>query len=105
MNAWGGESDAAWAEDERDARIAELEEENERLKTIMGICSGPCHGSVGEEYIVKVHKAVAELAALKGLIEMLERGGVRIVSAGGSYTLAEFRSGITELSTPEEKHD
>ena len=51
--------------DELTKRIAELEAENERLKTIMGICSGPCHGSVGEEYIVKVHEVVAELAALK----------------------------------------
>ena len=54
--------------DELTERIAELEAENERLKTIMGICSGPCHGSVGEEYIVKVHEVVAELAALKDLL-------------------------------------
>ena len=61
--------------------------------------------SAWSDMLDRARKAEAELAALKGLIEMLERGGVRIVSAGGSYTLAEFRSGITELSTPEEKHD
>ena len=48
-----------------DAAIAELEAENKRLQGIMGICSGPCHGSVGEEYIVKVHEVVAELASAK----------------------------------------
>ena len=70
---------------------------------------GPMHERSGRASKADLRRRIAsleaELAALKGLIEMLERGGVRIVSAGGSYTLAEFRSGITELSTPEEKHD
>ncbi len=45
--------------------LQELEAENERLQTTMGICSGPCHGRAGEQYVVKVHEVEAELAALK----------------------------------------
>jgi hypothetical protein len=43
----------------------QAEAENERLRGIMGICSGPCHSYTAERYIVKVHEVVAELAALK----------------------------------------
>jgi DNA repair exonuclease SbcCD ATPase subunit len=46
------------------AKMEQAENENERLRATMGICSGPCHGQAGEQYIVKVHEVVAELAAL-----------------------------------------
>ena len=50
-------------------------------------------------------KAAAAIAALEKeleerdeLLAMLERGGVRIVSEGGAFTLAEFRQALADLA-------
>ena len=77
---------------EYEKRIAALEAENERLKMVMGICSGPCHGPAGEQYIVKVREVVAELATLKGESERLKCcGNCKHSEYDGSYFDCEWR--------------
>jgi len=53
------------------------------------------------EYIQDIERqlseAKVELVRQHELLAMLEIGGVRIVSDGGSFTLKEFRQGIADL--------
>ena len=87
--------------------ISTLQEENYTLRAeVAALKHDPDWKSLWAKLqaaVTRAEQAEAELVELKALVDMLERGGVRIVSAGGSYTLAEFRDCITELSVPEEK--
>lgn len=47
---------------------------------------------------LRAERAEAALAERDELLAMLELGGVRIVSDGGAFTLAEFRKGISNLN-------
>ena len=71
--------------DVKDTHIAEMEAENTRLTALL------------EDYELARKGAEAALAERDELLSMLEVGGVRIVSDGGSFTLAEFRRGVADL--------
>ena len=62
----------------KDAEIAEL-------KDIAAICSGPCHGSKGDDYISSVKKLKAELAATKAKLPKYQPEQVVYPSHRRSY--------------------
>jgi len=93
------------------ARIAELEAENAKTSLILDKLATEWADKLDtmedarDAALALLELAEAALAERDRMLEMLERGGVRIVSNGGSFTLAEFRQKIADLRAGEECAD